>query len=151
MPRTPPPDSGPASCRALALAVLGLTTGCVLGGRVGAPPEKDGRAVYLESCASCHGAAGRGDGPAARALRRPPSDLTRLAETHGGTFPSEEVRRIITGERAIDAHGDREMPVWSDRFLPTGDGATVGATIYAQRRLDRILHYLESIQPPARR
>jgi putative copper export protein/mono/diheme cytochrome c family protein len=35
-----------------------------------------GRTVFAERCASCHGARGRGDGPAAKNLERPPSDLT---------------------------------------------------------------------------
>jgi putative copper export protein/mono/diheme cytochrome c family protein len=35
-----------------------------------------GAALYPGHCASCHGAAGRGDGPAARGLPVPPADLT---------------------------------------------------------------------------
>jgi putative copper resistance protein D len=34
-----------------------------------------GAALYRESCASCHGAHGAGDGPAGRSLPRPPADL----------------------------------------------------------------------------
>jgi mono/diheme cytochrome c family protein len=35
-----------------------------------------GKATYDAKCASCHGAAGKGDGPAAAGLTPPPSDLT---------------------------------------------------------------------------
>ena len=35
-----------------------------------------GARLYPENCASCHGAAGRGDGPAAAGLKVPPADLT---------------------------------------------------------------------------
>ncbi len=35
-----------------------------------------GRDLYAEACGSCHGADGRGDGPAARGLDPPPSDFT---------------------------------------------------------------------------
>ncbi|HEX3501179.1 MAG TPA: CopD family protein [Stellaceae bacterium] len=35
-----------------------------------------GARLYSEHCASCHGAAGRGDGPAAVGLKVPPADLT---------------------------------------------------------------------------
>jgi putative copper export protein/mono/diheme cytochrome c family protein len=35
-----------------------------------------GASLYPADCASCHGPAGRGDGPAAAALRVPPADLT---------------------------------------------------------------------------
>lgn len=34
-----------------------------------------GRDLYLQSCASCHGPAGRGDGPAAKGMYPPPSDF----------------------------------------------------------------------------
>src|SRR6266536_5050812 len=34
-----------------------------------------GRALFAEHCASCHGAQGRGDGPAAKNLEPPPADL----------------------------------------------------------------------------
>ncbi len=36
----------------------------------------EGARLYPEHCASCHGAEGRGDGPAAAGLRIPPADLT---------------------------------------------------------------------------
>ena len=39
-----------------------------------------GRWDYQNSCASCHGAMGRGDGPMVRYLVTPPSDLSRLAQ-----------------------------------------------------------------------
>jgi mono/diheme cytochrome c family protein len=35
-----------------------------------------GKATFTARCSSCHGASGKGDGPAARALPRPPTDLT---------------------------------------------------------------------------
>lgn len=35
-----------------------------------------GKALYEASCASCHGTAGKGDGPAAAGLNPPPADFT---------------------------------------------------------------------------
>jgi mono/diheme cytochrome c family protein len=35
-----------------------------------------GESLFPQNCASCHGAEGRGDGPAAKALKDPPADLT---------------------------------------------------------------------------
>ncbi len=35
-----------------------------------------GRALFVANCVTCHGAAGRGDGPAAHALSMPPANLT---------------------------------------------------------------------------
>ncbi len=37
-----------------------------------------GRQLYDQNCASCHGAQGLGDGPAAKSLRPPPANLTGL-------------------------------------------------------------------------
>lgn len=37
-----------------------------------------GRQLYDQNCASCHGARGLGDGPAAKNLRPPPASLTGL-------------------------------------------------------------------------
>ena len=36
-----------------------------------------GRYEYLNSCASCHGTTGKGDGPVVKSLIKPPTDLTR--------------------------------------------------------------------------
>ncbi len=36
-----------------------------------------GYGIYLQNCAVCHGDTGRGDGPRAATLARPPADLTR--------------------------------------------------------------------------
>ena len=34
-----------------------------------------GKAIFEKECLSCHGPAGKGDGPAAEALDKPPRDL----------------------------------------------------------------------------
>ncbi len=135
-----------------AVAVLLLVGGCVAivddGVRAGSPaPEAwDGRDEFRDACAACHGADARGAGPAAPALRTPPPDLTRLAERADGRFPREHVIAVLSGEIHITAHGSREMPVWSQRFGPTGYGATAAASIYARRWLETLASYLESIQ-----
>ncbi len=41
-----------------------------------APAIADGARLYDRNCAACHGASGRGDGPAAASLDRKPSNLT---------------------------------------------------------------------------
>ena len=53
------------------------------------PEENSGRNEFLRSCASCHGVSGKGDGPVAKSLSPPPSDLTRLSEANNGVFPPE--------------------------------------------------------------
>jgi hypothetical protein len=78
------------------------------------PPS--GEALYRRYCASCHGVAGKGDGPLVASLRRPPADLTTLALRTGGHFDEAEVMAMIDGRRAVAAHGPREMPVWGVVF-----------------------------------
>jgi mono/diheme cytochrome c family protein len=46
-----------------------------------------GSEMYREYCAACHGVSGKGNGPAAPALKTTPTDLTQLAARNGGVFP----------------------------------------------------------------
>ncbi|MBI5443505.1 MAG: cytochrome c [Deltaproteobacteria bacterium] len=47
-----------------------------------------GQAIYEEQCLSCHGSAGRGDGPDAKGLRHPPAPVARILrrQTDGALF-----------------------------------------------------------------
>ncbi|MEW6299663.1 MAG: cytochrome c [Thermodesulfobacteriota bacterium] len=73
-------------------------------------------ALYRRYCASCHGLAGKGDGPVAALFTVPPPDLTRLAERYGDTELVDVVRQAIDGRRPIRAHGEADMPVWGEFF-----------------------------------
>lgn len=42
-----------------------------------------GKQMFVNYCASCHGADGKGDGPAAAALKTPPQTSRFLAKTMG--------------------------------------------------------------------
>src|SRR5579863_7414040 len=46
-----------------------------------------GREMFNTYCAACHGKEGRGDGPAAPALKKAPADLTTIAARNNGKFP----------------------------------------------------------------
>ncbi|MCC7242665.1 MAG: cytochrome c [Acidobacteria bacterium] len=100
----------------------------------------EGRALYTEHCASCHGPAARGNGPAADSLRRLPTDLTGFSQANGGVFPSERLRQVIDG-RGVGSHGSVEMPVWGSVFK-----ATAGNEQSARARIEAILTFLQSIQ-----
>jgi mono/diheme cytochrome c family protein len=43
--------------------------------KLSTPVVDAGKKLYEQDCASCHGAAGLGDGPAARSLTPPPPDI----------------------------------------------------------------------------
>jgi mono/diheme cytochrome c family protein len=105
-----------------------------------------GRQLFSRHCATCHGSTGRGNGPMADQLRRPPPDLTKYTARNGGVFPRERVFRIVDGQH-VPAHGDRDMPVWGDVFKQTGPGSPGDATL----RIDAIVRYLEGIQERAAR
>lgn len=102
----------------------------------------DGRALFYTYCASCHGTSGTGNGPAASSMRRTPPDITGLALANGGVFPTDRMRRIIDG-RNVEAHGNRDMPVWGDAFKATRGGHSEEAI---RARIESILQYLISIQ-----
>ena len=102
-----------------------------------------GADMYRTWCASCHGSEGKGNGPAAAALKKAPADLTMLAKKNGGTFPAGRVRNFIEGKDAatIAAHGSREMPIWGDVFRNIANDP--GAVTY---RVVTLSSYLETLQ-----
>lgn len=97
---------------------------------------------FKQYCAPCHGATGKGNGPAAKALKTPPADLTTITKRHNNQFPEDTIRAMILGEQALPSHGDREMPVWGPIFH---DVSGKDATLY-DRRMNNLLNYLRSIQ-----
>ena len=75
-----------------------------------------GKLLYLRYCASCHGNAGKGDGPLGREFKVKVPDLTILKSKYNGTYPLDQVMSAIDGSRTVRGHGDRTMPVWGDVF-----------------------------------
>jgi mono/diheme cytochrome c family protein len=111
-----------------------------------------GRADFRDNCASCHGLAGKGDGPMRSALVKPPADLTTIAQRHGGQLPQELIWELIDGRWSGDGgpHGSREMPVWGQEFKKRAMGqpgdSSVTAEWSARNRIISLLKYLEDIQ-----
>jgi mono/diheme cytochrome c family protein len=98
---------------------------------------------YREYCAVCHGKDAKGNGPAAAALKMPPTDLTTIAKRRGGKYPALEVQATITGDRAITAHGDPDMPMWGPVFKSFGASAEDQSY---RLRIQNLVKYLESVQ-----
>jgi len=99
-----------------------------------------GREMFKTYCATCHGPDGKGDGPAAVALKKAPADLTQLARKHNGKFPDAYV---VAKLKNVDepVHGSREMPVWG-ALLPSVSQNSAET----QLRINNIVAYIASIQ-----
>jgi mono/diheme cytochrome c family protein len=98
--------------------------------------------MYTTYCAVCHGTDGKGGGPAATALKVPPTDLTNLSKSNGGKFPAMKVMSAISGQSAVPAHGSREMPVWGSLFWNMSHGHEGEV----QQREANLTKYVESLQ-----
>jgi mono/diheme cytochrome c family protein len=98
--------------------------------------------LYHAHCAACHGPEGKGNGPAAAALKTKPADLTILAKNNGGKFPTERVQKFISGDDpSLSSHGSREMPVWGPIFHQIEEDQDFGNV-----RLQNLIKYLGTIQ-----
>ena len=101
-----------------------------------------GSELFREYCAVCHGTSGKGDGPAAAALKTPATDLTLIAQKNGGKFPQIQVQHIISGEAdGPIAHGSKDMPVWGSLFRHMGPNEDLGTI-----RVYNLMKYIQEIQ-----
>ena len=89
----------------------------------------------------CHGMDAKGRGPAAPAMKVPPTDLTRLAQRGGGKFSAADIRQVIEGRTELPAHGSREMPIWGEVFR-----ALESDSVMRNLRMKNLIDYLESLQ-----
>jgi mono/diheme cytochrome c family protein len=104
-----------------------------------------GQQLYARFCASCHGAAGRGDGPVAPTLNIVVPDLTGITARSGGRFPEQRVREIVDGRAVLPAHGTRFMPVWGYELEAQAPEDQPGRAA-AQSMIDKLVGYLAAIQ-----
>ena len=109
---------------------------------VTATSAASGSEMYKTYCAVCHGIDGKGNGPAASAMKIPPTDLTQLAKNDGGKFPDMKVAATIRGEGNVAAHGTPEMPIWGHLFW----GMSHGHEGEVQQRVANLTKYIESLQ-----
>jgi mono/diheme cytochrome c family protein len=106
------------------------------------PDVASGKKTYTEFCASCHGKDGKGMGPAASALKAPPSDLTILAKIHAGKFPEDYVAEIVRIGKPIQAHGSSDMPVWG----PILNARDKFSDVAVKQRIKNLCDYLATLQ-----
>jgi mono/diheme cytochrome c family protein len=111
-----------------------------------APDESvlgEGKSDFEWQCSSCHGPDGKGDGPMAKMLIKPPANLTVIAKANGGVFPFWRVYRIISGKTSVPGHQSFQMPDFWKRFR--GDEKEWGFLPPHVRVLE-LTHYIESLQ-----
>jgi mono/diheme cytochrome c family protein len=150
----------------LAGAVVAVSVAALLqSGPAGAESQSQsavelGGKLYTQYCASCHGADGKGNGPAAAKLDPKPNDLTQLAKRNNGKFPFYETMLSIEGRSAMhqdqntdlpgnpEAHGKSSMPVWGEVFSrdELSKGTGMDLQMQATGKIMLITEYLQSIQ-----
>jgi mono/diheme cytochrome c family protein len=107
-------------------------------------PVDSGATMFTNYCAPCHGPEGRGNGPAAAALKKQPANLTELSKKNGGKFPAATVSQFIEGDQVLPAHGSRDMPIWGNIFRSMDKAA--GSDALPRLRIHNLTAYVESLQ-----
>lgn len=124
------------------LAMAGLIAAC-------APQMTDraqARNDFNALCVDCHGADGRGNGPAAAGMVPTPVDLTRVAAGNGGVFPRLQVMGHIYG--FTPGRSESPMPEFGDLL----DEPTIlydagnGVPTPTPARLVALMEYVEAMQ-----
>jgi len=105
-------------------------------------PSNSGKEMFHSYCAVCHGTDGKGNGPAASAMKTPPTDLTTLAQKNGGKYPAAHVAAVIRGQATTASHGSQEMPVWGPLFSSISQGHDAEV----QQRVTNLAKYIETLQ-----
>ena len=106
-----------------------------------------GKKDYLENCAPCHGADGKGKGQALYVIPNvKPPDLTVLARNNGGVFPTQRVYNSIDGRNGIPSHERFDMPFWGTTFQREGKEFTPASDAEVKARIMKIVDYIKTIQ-----
>lgn len=124
-----------------------VISGCLVASGHAAVAQGAGEVEFMQACASCHGADGRGTGPLSEILTVPVPDVTTIAARNDGVFPMLDVIHTIDGRMETTGHGF-PMPVWGDRYAAEvgASAGTFGAELVVRGRVLALATYLESIQ-----
>lgn len=128
--------------------LLGVLAISMMAGAAAADEIKNGEALYLTHCATCHGIDMDGNGPMVGVLMIKPDDLLNLSAGYGGEFPLVRVIKRIDGRDPLVSHGS-PMPVYGDFF----EGQDValktasGQPIMTSKPVAELVAYLQSVQP----
>lgn len=128
-----------------------ISIGAGMAGSASAANMSLGEFEYRNSCAQCHGADAKGEGPVTSYLRNVPPDLTMMQKNNDGVFPFADVYAIIEGTAKVDVHG-RDMPLWGNRYRkrvamdPEGDFSPDDTEVYVRTRILSLIDYLAGLQ-----
>ena len=131
----------------LVVGILGLATTAFAAD----PPKQGwsfGKDQYMARCAPCHGASGKGGGPAAKQVGVKVPDITTYAKRNGGAFPTELAWQKIDG-RPASFDAERSMPVWGRDFrheAMANVNATAKPESYVAAEIFAIVEHLRSMQ-----
>ena len=102
----------------------------------------NGKQMYANYCAPCHGVDGRGQGPVSSALRTPPTDLTVLSRNNHGKYPDAHVVAVLQNGVEIQSQGSTDMPVWGPILAKMNQGNLQDRML----RVSNLSRYLETMQ-----
>jgi len=105
---------------------------------------KEGQLLYGIYCTSCHGPAGKGDGPTARSLTPRPADLTRLSRDNDGEFPTARAIMSIDGRNPIPGHPKSQMPIWGLSLQEASSDTNQEQQV--REKILQLVDYLKTIQ-----
>ena len=105
-------------------------------------PSNSGNEMFNSYCAVCHGKDGKGNGPAASAMKTNPTDLTQLAKNSGGKYPAPRVAAVLRGQAVTPSHGSQDMPVWGPLFSSISQGHEG----QVHQRITNLVTYIEGLQ-----
>ena len=134
--------------RKFILAIMSLVlVGTAMGQTMKKVPARytspaSGQEMYKDYCASCHGVDGKGNGPAAPALKVALPDLTQLSKKNDGKFPENRVAQVIQGDSRMASHGSKDMPIWGQTFLSIDQHDHAMMSL----RVKNLTDYIEKIQ-----
>ncbi len=108
-----------------------------------------GKTLFMQNCASCHGADATGNGPVAEFIEPKPADLTALSQDNNGIYPFGEVWHSISSG-SLSAHGTSMMPIWGDLFmaeaLPKEVHPGISAKDLVDARMLALTYYIQTLQ-----
>ena len=133
--------------KTLAVAAFGL--GTVAMAQAQSASTGLGEFEYMNSCAHCHGADGKGGGTIVAYLNTPLPDWSQLQKENGGVFPVSKVFQSIELGPEPGPHGTADMPAWGQRYFEraaTDPYFMTNAADFPKLRILALIEYLTTIQ-----